>query len=147
MDIRYTVNTAAEKVILEHLSKADEQFIPPLSSKVDIEKYVKKICSHAVRLEAWSEDHLIGLLAVYLNNNAGGVAFITNVSVTGGFQGQGIATRLLEDCMEMARKSGFRKVILEVSSDNLGAMALYRKFNFESDSVTEGNAHTMSRDL
>jgi ribosomal protein S18 acetylase RimI-like enzyme len=48
---------------------------------------------------------------------------------------QGIGRKLLDACLELARKAGIEKVELEVFADNLGAMQLYQSFGFTEEGV------------
>jgi len=49
-------------------------------------------------------------------------------------RGQGIGTRLLEECLGLAKRKGLIRIELDVFSSNVPAIRLYRRFGF----VTEG---------
>ena len=127
--IAFRLNEASEAQIAEHLSLCDAYFVPPLSGRVDIGSYAHKIASKATRFEAWDRD-LVGLLAAYCNDRERGVAYITSVSVLEAWQGRGIASRLLERCIEHAKEQRFQRVELEVDGGNVGAVKLYAKNGF-----------------
>ena len=59
--IKFTINLANEAEISEHLSCCDDNFVPPLSSRVEIVSYAKKIETLAMRFEARAGSKLIGL--------------------------------------------------------------------------------------
>jgi GNAT superfamily N-acetyltransferase len=132
-EIAFRMNTASEAQIADHLLRCDAGFVPPLSSRVEIGGYAHKISTRATRFEAWDRA-LVGLLAAYCND-AGrrGAAYITSVSVLEGWRGRGVALRLLEQCIDHARKLGFRCVELEVDGANAGAVGLYGKSGFKID--------------
>lgn len=130
MSYKYTVNKAEDHEIYAHLTRCSDMFFPALQSTVNIGEYSKKIISHSSRFEAWSEDHLIGLVAVYMNNIESGTAFITNVSVDREYNGRGVAKHLLKNCIEAAKKDRFKKLELEVSKINVVAIGLYKTFGF-----------------
>jgi ribosomal protein S18 acetylase RimI-like enzyme len=67
-------------------------------------------------------------LAAYFNNN--GIVFVTNVSVLNNFVGYGIASNLLDMCIEHARKNNFQEITLEVCQRNSNAVRFYKKFSF-----------------
>ncbi len=46
-------------------------------------------------------------------------------------RGQGLGTRLLQSALEHAKKIGLEKVELSVYSENLAAIALYKKIGFQ----------------
>jgi ribosomal protein S18 acetylase RimI-like enzyme len=128
--VEYSLNKASEAEIVEHLRTCDANFVPPLSGRVEIKDYAKKIASEATRFEAWSGGKLIGLVAAYCNDQEKLLAYITNVSVLRAWTGKGIAMRLLSYCIEHARASGMRQISLEVAGDSTPAIKLYEKSGF-----------------
>jgi ribosomal protein S18 acetylase RimI-like enzyme len=102
--------------------------VPYLSSRVNIEEYSIKIANQAMTFEAWEHGRLIGLLAAYCNAEDE-FAFITSVSVSKHYMGGGIATRLLQMCVDYAKQHQYKNIKLEVN-DNVPAINFYKKFNF-----------------
>ena len=128
--VEYLSNKASEAEIAEHLSHCDADFVPPLSGRVEINDYAKKIANKATRFEAWSGGTLVGLVAAYCNDQEKRIAYITSVSVLKEWMGKGIAARLMSQCIEHAKASGMRQISLEVASDNAPAIRLYEKSGF-----------------
>jgi ribosomal protein S18 acetylase RimI-like enzyme len=131
----FCTGRAGLRDISSHLHCCDSKFVPTLSSRLDIDKYSKKILEHAKIFEAWVDDDLVGLVAVYCNSSEGVAAFITNVSVLPSWVGKGIATQLIDYCILQVTQLGFKRIDLEVSKDNQAAIALYEKHGF----TTTGN--------
>lgn len=128
--VEYLLGQAREADIAEHLLRCDANFFPPLSERVDIGAYAKKIESQAIRFEAWSDRWLVGLVAAYCNDDENAIAYITNVSVLPEWTGMGIAARLMGQCIENAKALGMRQIHLEVAQDNTPAICLYAKSGF-----------------
>lgn len=128
--VEYLLNKASEPEIAKHLLHCDADFIPPLSNRVDINKYAQKIASRAMKFEAWSGSTLVGLVAAYCNDQENRLAYITSVSVLREWMGQGIAAKLLKQCITHATDSGMRQISLEVASNNQPAIRLYEKNGF-----------------
>ena len=128
--VEYLSNKASGAEIAQHLLRCDADFMPPLSSRVEITDYAQKIASKATRFEAWSDGTLIGLVAVYCNDQEKRIAYITSVSMLREWTGKGIAARLISRCIEHARASGMRQIDLEVESNNAPAIKLYEKNGF-----------------
>lgn len=128
--IEFLRNKASAAQIADHLSRCDADFVPRLSGRVKISDYALKIASQATRFEAWSGSALVGLVAVYCNDQEKCVAHITSVSVLTAWAGKGIATRLMEQCVENAKASGMRQISLEVAQDNTSAIKLYLMSGF-----------------
>ena len=128
--MNYRLDTAGPDALLAHLRAADAGFAPPLSSRLELAGYAAKLATHARRLEAWDDDILVGLLAMYANDRSQG-GFITNVSVLPTHQGQGIASELVLRSLVLAGELGLPRLRLEVYADNTAALALYRRHGFE----------------
>jgi len=128
--LEFESNRASETEIAEHLVRCDADFLPPLSGRVEIDDYARKIFAQATRFEAWSGGKLIGLVAMYCNDQERRIVYVTSVSVLQEWTGKGIAARLLKQCIGHAEELGMRQVSLEVASDNKPAIGLYQKSGF-----------------
>lgn len=137
MPIQYTVNTASSQQIANHLWVCSPNFTPALSEKVNIEGYAQKLAQHATNFEAWDGEVLIGLVDAYLNDLTNRTGFITNVSTVSGYSGQGIASKLLQQCIDRSIEQGFWSIGLEVNKQSLGAVRLYQKFGFTAVNETD----------
>lgn len=127
---QYSRNQATEEEISRHLTLCDARFIPPLSGRVEIGAYARKIHRHSERFEAWAGDALIGLLAIYCDDLERHVAYITNVSVIESPPSARIASRLLATGIEYLTKIRFQGVELEVNGNNSRAIRLYERHGF-----------------
>ena len=134
--VEYLLNKASEAEIAEHLLRCDADFVPPLSARVEIKDYAQKIANNAMRFEAWSGGTLVGLVAAYSNDQEKRIAHITSVSVLKEWTGNGVATRLVGQCVERAKASGMQQIGLEVAQDNTLAIKLYEKSGFVAGEVT-----------
>jgi ribosomal-protein-alanine N-acetyltransferase len=128
--VEYRIGQASEAEIATHLKSCDDGFVKQLSDRGDINSYAHKIADKAHRCEAWTNSGLAGLVAVYCNAQERNTAFITSVSVLPGWQGRGIALRLMEDCIEHVFRLGFAYVELEVARNNKAAITFYGKRGF-----------------
>ena len=128
--VEYLSSKASAEQVAEHLLHCDADFVPPLSGRVEINDYARRITSKAIRFEAWSGDTLVGLLAVYCNDQVKRIAYITTVSVLRAWTSNGIATHLMGQCIEHVKASGMRQISLDVANDNAPAIKLYEKNGF-----------------
>lgn len=141
---------SADRFQIARLLRAcDARFVPPLSRRVDIDAYADKLAVHARLVEAWEEERLAGLVALYCDDHATRTAFITNVSVDVDHARRGIAGRLLLQAMAIAHTAGMRRIALEVDAGNTVAIALYRKHGFTPCAHTNGTTQAVrfQRDL
>ena len=130
-DIIYSQNQSTTDDVYIHLKSCDNQFVPHLSSKVELNEYSKKIVDKAIRFEAWDKKALIGLVAAYCNKLEG-FLYITNVSVEIKYQGVGIAKQLLHSSIVFANENNLNFIELEVNKKNQNAINLYKKLKFEN---------------
>jgi ribosomal protein S18 acetylase RimI-like enzyme len=145
-EAEFCENRASEEEIAKHLFLCDARFIPPLSSRIEIEGYAHKIFAKATRFEAWAEGSLIGLLAIYCNDSRSRLAYITNVSVLETPPGSRIASQLMERSIGYLRESDCGRVELEVDRENQRAIRLYERYGFVANKVN-GRAIIMGLDL
>lgn len=128
--VEFSLNAASAAQITRHLLGCEADFVPPLSGRVEIDDYARKIARNATRFEAWSGGTLVGLVAAYCNDQEKRVAYITSVSVLRAWVGKGVAAQLLGQCVENAKSSGMRQICLEVARANAPAIKLYEKSGF-----------------
>jgi len=139
MEIKYSQKNATENEIFTHLEECDAEFFPPLSERIEPEKYAHKIFDKALTFEAWHENILVGLVAVYINNSANPPsAFITNVSVIKKYYGSGIASELLGNCIAYVKKEHISEIKLEVNIKSISAISFYKKYDFIKDGEKNG---------
>ena len=143
--ITYRKNTATAEQIRAHLMACDTAFIPPLSTRVTIADYARKLAENAQRVEAWAGEILVGFAALYANRPPQG--FVSNVSVMSGHQRQGIAAELLRGTLEQAVGAGLALLTLEVATDNAAAIALYRAHGFVMERKTDTGTMIMTKEL
>ena len=60
--------------------------------------------------------------------------WVEDVFVEEEARGQGLGRRLIEGCVERARRRGCQRIQLDANERNEGALALYRSIGFESGS-------------
>jgi ribosomal protein S18 acetylase RimI-like enzyme len=138
VEVIYKRKTATISDILVHLKECNDNFYPPLAQRVDLEVYARKIFENAVTFEAWREDVLVGLVAIYFNEELNCFGYITSVSVLDAFLRSGIASRLLKQCIEYAVDQKAREVRLEVHEKDQPAIYMYRKLGFALDGDGDG---------
>ena len=126
-------NQATIAEIAIHLQRCDAAFVQPLSQRIPIDEYAKKLVQLSVCFEARVSEALVGLVAAYCNDPSQRIVFISNVSVLDEWQHQGIASALLRQCRLYAVAHGFDSIELEVAKNNVTAISLYAKLGFLSE--------------
>ena len=75
---------------------------------------------------------IVGFLSIIKNYDCADVMMIaTDIN----FRRRGVAERLLIDAMEILKKQGVKKLMLEVKEGNISAIKLYKKLGFLQISI------------
>ena len=147
MTLEYATGRSGPDSVLRHLQACNAAFHPPLSARVDLAAYADKLAEHALRMEAWVGDELVGLTAVYCNAPDRGTAFVSNVSVLPGYTGQGIARQLMHNAIAHVRALNFATLSLEVDHRAVVAMRLYASLGFQAATGTDTVTQRMTLPL
>ena len=97
---------------------------------VDLMQFALKIRTHAVTIEAYIANQLVGFCACYMNDYNTQTAYITHIAISSEYRGKGYGKQLLEKTIAIAQEHGFQKLNLEVLKTNLPALALYQSHDF-----------------
>ena len=130
MNIEYKIGVGSQNEIYLHLLDCDKFFIPKLSERVNLSEYSEKIFKKAINFEAWDNERLIGLVAMYINEEDTLFGFITNVSIINVYKNRGIASNLLKKCIKYSKDINLNWISLKVDTKNVSAVNFYKKFNF-----------------
>jgi len=117
--------------LLAVLNLLDGEYVPPLSSYINIDEYASKLVKRAEVWIASTELEDVGVVAFYANNSATKEAFISTIGVIPSFRGKGLGLKLIEKAAQIAKDRGMLYLALEVSGDNVSAINLYARCGFK----------------
>lgn len=109
---------------IDFLISIDNEFIPPLSKKIDFDEFYSKIIKNANVRFIYKENKIIGLIVFYNNLN---FAQITLVAVDTRSRGQGLAYNLLSSILNEIDKP----IRIITWKENKKAIDLYKRVGFE----------------
>jgi GNAT superfamily N-acetyltransferase len=112
------------------LRKIDGDYEPPVSDRVDLADYARKLWQHAINIVADVEGGDVGFVSMYANDLTSRQAFITSIGVIQERWGSGLAQQLIRTAEDLARDRGMRRIRLEVSIENVRAIRFYAKMGF-----------------
>jgi len=132
--IKYLLGTKiiSETKLIDFFVKHDYDFDPPLSNRVDIPRYSKKLYNNAILIIAVDVNIslIVGLNAFYANNIKEKAAYLSNINVHKNYIGKGIAKGMLRLMHTYLINKGFCYVSLEVYRDNTKAINLYKNTGY-----------------
>ena len=114
-------------ILYEFLKDIDGDFTPHLSCKVNLDEYVAKIQNNA-ELIVDIDKILRGLVVLYCNDVINYKAYISLVGVKQEFRGKGIARKMMESAIKIAKDKGMK--IIGIHSNNEVALNLYKSLGF-----------------
>lgn len=112
------------------LNKVDSDFLPTLSSRVDLEQYALKLLKVANVFGIYQKNQLVGAIAVYMNDLDSKVGYCPFIAILPDFRGQGFSQLLIEAAIVELKSKKFNSFSLTVRADS-PASKLYKKVGFK----------------
>lgn len=120
----YVSRIRGERVIDLVIESCDEAFETPIRRRKGYPEILGKICRFGEFLVAHTDRNL-GYAAYYANDHKAGMAYLTLIAVSPGFQRRGIGGDLMGRFESVARERGLALCKLEVARTNGKALAFY----------------------
>ncbi|VAX16579.1 hypothetical protein MNBD_NITROSPINAE04-2334 [hydrothermal vent metagenome] len=121
---------------LSAIHSLDQRLFPP-GVRFDFETFYFHLVDPASTILIAEEKDFIGGFVIFerLSSKAGS---IVTIDVTPELQGRGIGAKLMGAVSKIARHSGLRWIILQVSCENLGAKEFYEKQGYAVTRLLKG---------
>lgn len=116
--------------IVSFLKLCDSSFVPPLSARVDLNVYSKKLATKTEHFCAIIEGQLAGLSCCYCNDQLLKTAFISVLCMHPDFQNIGIGNKLILFLIAGIQQMGFKKVKAEVNKLNAASCHMFKRADF-----------------
>ncbi|EAO0874242.1 GNAT family N-acetyltransferase [Salmonella enterica] len=141
----HNINNFSKEKFIDLVKENENQFIPPLSQRVELDNYLNKILTSAENYILFDDSlHTIAsAVSCYANN--GKYGFITMVLTDSRFRGKGYAVTLLKHVIADVFSRGYSEINLEVHKENNRAIKLYKGlgFGFNSCNITDYRIMTL----
>lgn len=128
MSLQYTYCKLSFEETRAFLLETNTEYPTPLSSKVDIESYAKKLSEYSDFSICMNEKGIIGMISCYTNRPP--IGFISNVCVMDKFQGKGVFSHMFKNLISHVKDLGIRTLRLEVDINNERAQSIYIRHGF-----------------
>jgi RimJ/RimL family protein N-acetyltransferase len=135
---------AVQKMYDAFEPKGSVQGMPPLAD------YTRRTWVEAIMGVSWNfvlreRYKVVGHAAAIVDQGRKEAEYI--IFVLPAYQGRGLGSSLTGLAMENLRQRGITRVFLHVQTDNVRAVHLYRKFNFEFSPQDDGTGNIMAYTL
>lgn len=124
-------------IISKFLTDIDFELPTPLSNRVDLETYARKVLEKGIVLGIKDDKKLVSASFFYANDNSSRVAYLTLLGTLRQYRGLGYAKKLLTKTLEYCKKKSMTVIQLETDLNNKSAISLYSSFGFEIIEVKE----------
>lgn len=142
-DVIYECNQ--HEKILHFLLDVDSLLPTPLSTRVNISTYTKKILSNGTALVIQDNGKIVSAVMFYDNNHVEDRAYITLIATLQSYEGRGYGSLLLNKACEIAKSNGMYSIELETENSNIHAIKFYQKNGFKIKKIDK-KTH-MEKDL
>ena len=127
----------SEDDLRKFIESQDQNFKPPISNKIEITKYSKKLFSLAENLISVYNNKLIGVCSFYCQPEKNDYAFLSFLAVNNSLKGKGIAKQMLKRMILFCKESGIKGIKTSTWKGNK-AVKLYHDQGFvELDSEND----------
>lgn len=136
-----------EEVGLNHaqltdlLKKFGDLLPAPLSQRVDLPAYASKLQDRADICCAFEGKPIVGLQAIYANDQRSLCGHIPLLAVLPSHQGKGLGKAMLSRALALARQRGMKRVGSEVNLENTRARRLYESAGFQAVRTEGASLH------
>lgn len=138
------INNISDKCdeLIDYLIDHDRDFPIPISKKVNIVDYVKKIIDKGKGILALHSGKIVGLIFYYDNNKKDRKAFVSLVSVDSQYRNMGIANNMVKKMIEdINDKMKYCQIPTHISNNK--ALDLYYSFGFKLSGFPDEDGNIM----
>lgn len=136
IEFKILLHDKDEKAFIDFLKKMDKEFAIPLSARIEIEPYVKKLFSRGVIIGAWDQENLCGICGGYTNDVTTKRSVVTCLVVSRIYRNKAIGKHLFMEFVKVARDKGMKEVYVSTNKKNKDAIVLYERVKMKKISET-----------
>jgi ribosomal protein S18 acetylase RimI-like enzyme len=120
--------TCRDKIdIYLYLVQNDKNMIPPLSCRVNLEKYSEKIYKFAQQFWFEIDGEFIGFAACYIKEK---LLYVTTISIVYTQKGRGFGSKLMQYLIDYCKRKALTQIDLQIQIENFEVVKFYNKFGF-----------------
>ena len=140
--MEFKLSTLTYEEVLRFLKETDNEFQLPLSAKVDLLSYAKKLSEFSMFSYCVENEMIVGMISCYMNRPP--EAYISNVCVRSEFRKRGLFLTMFNNLLNCLKELHFSSIRLEVANDNTIARTVYSKLGFLPSGVASDKSQYLS---
>lgn len=119
-------------MIKTFLFDVDMDFPVPLSDKVVLNEYAVKLYEKATLCCEIDDGTIVGMVAGYTENIINDMAYIALVGVKKEYRGNGIASNLIKQFIDISHNKRISKIHVYTDCSNINAILMYENLGFKT---------------
>lgn len=128
MSLLYTYGRLSFEEVRAFLLETDDEFPTPLSARVNIDAYAKKLAEFSEFSFCRDGESIIGMISCYTNRPP--LGYMTHACVKKQYQARKVFSKLFQQLRDNAKERGILRFQLEVDADNSNARRIYEHYGF-----------------
>ena len=128
MSLSYTYGRLPFEEVRTFLQEMDNEFPTPLSVRVDIDAYAKKLSEFSEFSLCRDGESIVGMISCYTNRPP--LGYMTHACVKKQYQARKVFSKLFQQLRDNAKERGILRFQLEVDADNSHARRIYEHYGF-----------------
>lgn len=134
MALRYSCGKLSFQEVRTFLLETDKEFPTPLSSRVDIDVYARKLSEFSDFSLCWDGNSIVGMISCYMNRPP--LGYISNACVKKQYQANKVFSKLFHQLLTQAKERGILRFQLEVDAENDNARRVYEHYGFREVEIS-----------
>lgn len=126
------------------LNAVDNCLPVPLSTRVNIDEYSKKVCENGKALTISKNGEIVSAALFYCNDCDSKKAYLTLIATRPGFEGHGYADLILKKAESIAKECGMAEFHLDTDLSNYRAIAFYSNREYKITDIS-GKVHMVKK--
>lgn len=123
MSLLFSYGKLTFEEVRQFLQETDNEFPTPLSARVDIDAYAKKLSEFSDFSICRDGESIVGMISCYTNRPP--IGYISNVCIMSAYQGLRVFSELFHRLVDKVKGNGIKIIRLEVDSNNTKAKDVY----------------------
>lgn len=132
---------------LKYIQQCDSAYTISVVQRKDFLELFEKIHHNAIFIGMKYAFEYVGYAAIYVNDFENYSAYITLICVSKNFQRLHLGSNLMNECICVAKKSGMKRIRLEVLKKDTHAIEFYKSVGFSLEEKEKENSIYMSREI
>ncbi|MBN2775594.1 MAG: GNAT family N-acetyltransferase [Prolixibacteraceae bacterium] len=132
-----SIQDIPDETIYSFLYSIDHEIVPPMSDRIDIKVYPKKIKKFSIGIAATKNEELVGMCVFYHPNIKDNYVYLTLLGVKKRYRKQGISKTLIIKTIEAAKGEKANGIKVQTWETAEKLIRFYNNFGFKQYGIED----------